>query len=210
MRTKLLFLFLILSGPLSQAAPVKSLSEMSPEHCAEFPPEQLYQQLVAVEPQIHGIGSSAGYQDNFCAVYQRQLQKFVDAKYPRAREYRKPLTDAFLTMVHYIEEIYGRNMIKHLYERTPAEVEWIICQAEKNNYKLWRETDYDAVAIERLALIMADGSGRGLQFEQQALPLLHQSLRHFAAATKDKDGESFRHRRAYLAHALIKFLTGLI
>ena len=207
MRTTFLLLFLILFGPLSQAAPVKSLSEMSPEHCAEFPPEQFYQQLVAVEPQIPGIGSSAGLQDAFCVVYQRQLQKFVDAKYPRAREYRKPLTDAFLTMVHYIEEIYGHNMIKHLYERTPAEVEWIIYQAEKNNYKLWRETNYDATAIERLALVMADGSGRGVQFEQRALPLLHDSLRHFIAATTDKDGEPVRHRRAYLAHALIKFLT---
>lgn len=183
---------------------------MSPEHCAELPPEQLYQQLVAVEPQIPGIGSSAGLQDAFCVVYQRQLQKFVDAKYPRAREYRKSLTEAFLTMVHYIEEIYGHDMTKHLYERTAADVEWIIYQAEKNNYKLWRETNYDATAIERLALIMADGSGRGLQFEQQALPLLHNSLRHFIAATTDKDGESIRHRRAYLAHALIKFLTDLI
>lgn len=210
MKTTFLLLFLILLGLLSQAAPVKSLSEMSPEHCAEFPPEQLYHQLLAVEPQIPGIGSSAGYQDNFCAVYQRQLQKFVDAKYPRAREYRKSLTDAFLAMVHYIEEIYGHDMTKHLYERTAADVEWIIYQAEKNNYKLWRETNYDATAIERLALIMADGSGRGLQFEQQALPLLHNSLRHFIAATKDKDGESVSHRRAYLAHALIKFLTDLI
>ncbi len=165
--------------------------------------------LMAAKPHLPGI-SSLGGQDYFCSVYQRQLQKFVDARYPRAREYREPLTNAFLAMVHYVEEIYHHNMIKHIYERTGADVEWIIYQAEKNEYELWRGTQYDTVAIERLALVVADGSGRGLQFESLALPHLREALRQFVAVTMDKHGDLLRHRRAYLAHSLIKFLTDLV
>jgi len=166
-------------------------------------------ELMHANPHLPGISSEGG-QDYFCSVYQRQLQKFVDARYPHAREYRKPLTTAFLSMVHYIEEIYHHDMIKHLYERTAADAEWVIYQGKKDNCKLWRETGYDSVAIERLALIMADGSGKGPQFEKEALPHLHRALQDFIDATTDEEGLAILKRRDYFAHALIQFMTDLI
>ena len=115
MRTTHLFLFMMLSGPLSHAAPEKDLSEyseMSPEHCAELPPTKLYDRLIAADRHLPGISSLAG-QDYFCSIYQRHLQKFVDAKYPCAREYRKPFADSLLTMAHYIVVVNLLDVVSH-------------------------------------------------------------------------------------------------
>lgn len=201
---------LIACAPFGCAEDLSQLPEMAPERCAELPPKEMYERFTSVEHRVPQVGASLGGQDYFCAVYQQQLQKFTDARYPRAREYRKSLTDAFLALVSYVEQIYHHDMVKHLRERTVAEIEWTILQAEKKDYQLWRETNYNAVSIEKLGLMMAEANGTGIDFENRALPFLHEALRQFVVATTDKDGEVVRKRKAFFGHAMVKFLTDLI
>ena len=211
MKFRILSLVLLLMSA-AQVLPADELAshpEVSPERCAELPPSELYERLTSAEHRVSEVGTSLAGQNHFCTVYQQQLQKFVDQHYPRAREYRKPLTDAFLSMVSFIEEIYAHNMIKHLRERTSAQVEWFILQAEKDNYVPWRETSYNVRDIERLALVMLDGNSRGNALkESKAVPHLHKAIRHFIAATTLEGAP--QQRQAYFAHRLIKFMTDCI
>ena len=119
-----------------------------------------------------------------------------------------PLTNAFLEMVHYIEEIYRHNAIKHLYERTSADAEWAIFQAEKDNYKLWRETGWDAVDIERLAL--GDGRRQRTQRDLRCARLFRTCTKLCGTAFSPppiKDGGIICpfNRRDYSRVTLIKF-----
>lgn len=211
MRLGILWLLLLLLNT-AQALPAEDLAsrpEMSPERCAELPPTELYERLTSAEHRVPEVSTSLGGQDYFCTVYQQQLQKYVDQHYPRAREYRKPLTEAFMSMVDFVEEIYSHSMIKHLRERTSAQVEWFILQAEKDNYVPWRETNYNVRDIERLGLIMLDGNSRGNALkEAKALPRLHEAIRHFLAATTLEDAP--QQRQTCFAHRLIKFMADLI
>jgi hypothetical protein len=182
--------------------------EMSPAKCAQMSPTELYKRLCSDEHRVPGIDTSEGGQDNFCFVYQRQLQKYTDAHYPRARSYRKPMTQAFLSIVYFIEEIYGHDAIKHLFERSGADVEWIIFQAEKSNYKPFRESYYGVTEIEQMAQLMANGSDRGPgRYRRQAMPHLYEALKQFSIAVQEDSDEV---RSSYFAHELIKFMANLL
>ncbi len=205
----ILLLSLLLSGPLLVAAEdepdLAKAPEMSPENCARRPPEKLYLRLLTKEHHVDGVSSSQASQDDFCFIYQQQLQKFVDAHYPSAGKYRKGVQAAFHGAMHFIEALWDPWGLKHEDERLEAQVEWIIYQGAKRYFAPDENGVCTPSGVEQYALVMAGKFGTGPSFDDRALPYLHEAIDQLTKATVDEGAEE-RHARWYFSHELYRFL----
>ncbi len=180
---------------------ISKYPEMAPERCAELPPNELYEKLSGGKSNLPGIGSERGH-DYFCEVYQSQLQKFTDAHYPRAKAYRKEILAAVTSLTHFLEEALQFNGIKHMFERTGAEAEWMIYQAEKNNYQIdgeWAEGSPIELVEYALSFAKKAGASHDEEFERAGFNHLNETINNLVKAVEGIP-------RRYYSQALMGFL----
>lgn len=155
--------------------------ELAPERCATLPPDQVFESLPANHPD--GMSRSMRGEDYCYDAYQRQLQKYVDAHYPRAKKYRRELQMAYKSLIDFLWIVWQPENIGHAPVRSGAWAEWAICRGERANFD--QDGGSSAIELEKFCLELAERFQHRNLAENDMLPPLHDAIRHLMNATSD-------------------------
>lgn len=191
-------------------APVRLDEALTGNLCSLQSPKALYKVFSAKFSFDPEILSMAG-QDRFYRIYQRKLEPVVDARFPKAKEYREYVVRAFLAVSRFFESSVRRAGGQRE-ALLPAEVEWFILTGESEKFEpLWKDnyTHADLLDLGRMiarAQFEVQGPEDQNALEDRLIPELKKALEPLASAEKHLSEQG----RSYYRKKLLQFMAEFI